>query len=43
MFILGVVVGILIAIGGIFGILHIGDLNNRRQDAIDARIDKLHE
>lgn len=43
MFLLGVVTGIGLGIGGIFFILHIGDLNDRKQAMIDARIDELHE
>jgi hypothetical protein len=43
LFLLGVLVGIVLTVGGIFGILHIGDLNERRQEDIDNKINKLHE
>lgn len=43
LFVVGMIVGGVIWFAIIYGLLHIGDLNERRQNKIDAEIDKLHE
>lgn len=42
-FVVGEFVGGVIIFAIIYGLLHIGDLNERRQNKIDDEIDKLHE